>query len=757
MAAIGGAMDQEKRQTPEDVYRGILETLNADRLDLINADYELIKNGWSLHLAIDPYDLQALCFPFAPDDIAAQMRPDKIEEMSRLQNGRYEAFYNLATRPILLEPYVEEVERLRNWILFSNFVPSPVDLVDKYLEILSIPTLSHRKELRETLSELTERDISSLLAVVTGMVSIGSERFTEILSRRLIRSEEGLGMRTSNLRGDQHSIKKIFDVLQGFFERRRGHDSGIDREKWAQRSLRMIERSNWRDAKAIYEVLWLNKQCNQRNQLVLYLSSSPKSAELFESAPLQNDWPVIPMSAGGQRRRYDLVRTASDLFVYMVARGQSDEPSDRPDRAIARLTSLKKLIGQVEEIRTAFQSASDRCEHCNFGGQAKCEFQVYCDGVIEQGKEIAAIRENNVNWSLERRLASMIEDARSSRTGAVEEKYSTLLKTLSDVLRKTDTSARAQEMQVEVALNKAYFVASVVEPRPRVHRNVSCHLNYYPMRLRANDPELRKVLEAVSDLLPRKRWDDQQFNRCVNEYLNIDASRRDDPQSELVRCFLYLVMENIERAGRVAKKFLDRPISEIILQEFRYLDCFILWRADRFVDARFSADEGIRLQHQDGRFHHIRSLVLFSESASGNEEHWKQIVISAERAANIFKRKKDPDMEAASCNNLAFFLSAPERLVVDVDSADKYLQRLTDLIPESEWDPTYPEFFHTKGCVLLAKFLTSAKSGTPDVAVLTEANTNAMQAYNLYPEKTQHYELVTTIDRKAREYSIAIE
>lgn len=752
-------MDQEKRQTPDDVYRGILETLNADRLELIKGDYELIKNGWSIHLAIDPADLQDFCFPFAPDDIAAQMRPDKIEEMSRLQNGRYEAFYNLATRPILLQPYGEEVERLKNWILFSNFVASPVELVDKYLEILSIPTLSRGKDLRETLSELTDRDISSLLAVVTGMVSIGSERFTEILNRRLIRSEEGLGMRTSDLRfgGDQHSIKKIFDVLQGFFKQRRGHDSGIEREKWARRSLRMIERSNWRDAKAIYEVLWLNKQCNQRKQLVLYFSSSPKSAELFESAPLQNDWPVIPMSAGGQRRRYDLVRTASDLFVYMVARGESDEPSDQADRAIAKLTSLKKLIGQVEEIRTAFQSASERCEHCKFGGEAKCEFQVYCDGVIEQGKEIAAIRENNVNWSLERRLASVIEDARSSRTGAVEEKYSTLLKTLSNVLRKTDTSARAQEMQVEVALNKAYFVASVVEARPRVHRNVSCHLNYYPMRLRANDRELREVLEAISDLLPRKRWTDEQFNKCVNEYLNIDAKRRDDPQSELVRCFLYLVMENIERAERVAKKFLDRPISETVLQEFRYLHCFILWRFDRFADARVSADEGIRLHRQDGRFHHIRSLVLFSEPASGNEEHWRQIVISAERATDIFKREKDPGMEAACCNNLAFFLSAPESLVVDVDSADKYLQRLTELISESEWDPTYPEFFHTKGCVLLAKFLTSARSGAPEVEVLADANKYAARAYYLYPEKPQHSDLVTTINNVAREYSVAIE
>lgn len=747
-------MTHGMRQPPFAVYEGMLKTLNADRLGLVKADHELVKNGWSLHFAVDPYDIQEFCFPFSHGDLTEQFLPEKIEQMSRLQNGRYEALYNHAKKPILLQPYEEELDQIKDWIQWSKFVPTEVDLLDKYLSILRIQPLDRPRELRDALAELTDRDISSLLAVVTGMVAIGSKRFNEIYWARLVRKDD-VGVRLSGrtrLDRDDFEVNKVFRVLQQFFEQSGPANLSEGHEKWAQRSRHMIDRSNLRDAKAVHEILRLNRERNKHKELFLYLSSPLKSGNLFKAAPMNNEWPVI------EGRRYYLVRTAADLFVYMVWKGESDDPIVSAEHAVSKLSELQELLKEVEAIRSAFQSASENCAECNGRGQSRCEFQVYCDGVMKYGQDIASSKDKNIKWPLERRLAAVIEDAKRSLApdnGA--QKYSALLDTLSEILGQKGTTARGQEM--EVALTKARFVATFVRP-PRLerHPDVSCHLNYYPMRLGINDRDLKVILNDVLALLPIKRWNNEKFNECVNRYLTVDFGRADDEQSELLRCFLYVVMQALDEGRRIADKFLDpnRSLPDRIRQEFRYLNCFLLWQDLKFAAAKSMADDGIKQGAKDGRFHHVRSLIMFTVVRGSDEQDWDQVIASAEKAREIFNRKKDADMEAVCCNNLAFFLSRPDAAVSEVERVDKYFQRLIQLIPEDEWDPIYPEFFHTKACVLLAKFRSSSKSDAAETRLLMEAHAYAAKAYDLYPAKPQHYQLLRIINDVARDASVVL-
>lgn len=108
-------------------------------------------------------------------------------------------------------------------------------------------------------------------------------------------------------------------------------------------------------------------------------------------------------------------------------------------------------------------------------------------------------------------------------------------------------------------------------------------------------------------------------------------------------------------------------------------------------------------------------------------------------------------MEAVNYNNLAFCHSSDSFVGVNLELAEQYLHELTKRIPETDWDPNYAEFFHTKGCVLLAKF-----RAVEDVAIILEAYKAAMKAFELFPEKPEHRELKETIEDLCSELTIRL-
>src|SRR5437870_13267884 len=126
-------MDNSIRNTPYDVYESILRVLNARRIERVLADQELIRDGWQIHFAVDPHDVGKFCFPFSPTSLLSHLKTSKVEEIARLQNGRYEAIYKMAARPILLKPYEEELDAIPNWATWSAYVPTEAELLDRYL------------------------------------------------------------------------------------------------------------------------------------------------------------------------------------------------------------------------------------------------------------------------------------------------------------------------------------------------------------------------------------------------------------------------------------------------------------------------------------------------------------------------------------------------------------------------------------------------------------------------------------------------
>jgi hypothetical protein len=740
-------MEVSTRKNPYETYEAILRVLNAQRIERVLSDQELIQQGWKIYFAIDPYDIGKFCFPFSPTAVLSQLNTDQIDDIARLQNGRYEAIYRIPTRPILLKPYLEELEATREWAKWSNFVPTKSELLDKYLNLLSIPPETRSKQVKDVLTDLTRRDINSLIAIVTSIVSLGLERLDDVLNNRLIRESPNGALDDSHLSMEPRDrvISKACDVFDEYFRKtKQSHKDTARNAQWIQRSKDVIETNNRRDALAVDQVLQLNEIYNSKQGLILYLSSSPKSDELFGENGLPR--PVINGKA------YDLVRNARDLFIYMIYRGDTDDPIQNAKVAIDKLNEVQEVITNVENVREKFRYVSFNCGHCNKDESLPmCEFGTYCDGVLSQGEHIARRQERNINLSMQKRLAQALESAQSSAKISRKEKHAFILNILSDVLRENQgIKAINQEMEVNIrrSVTQSRFLSDFVTSKPQeIGRQVSCYLNSYPIRLEVTEQGLKEVLRGVIAMLPKARWSIDSFYQAVGRYLKLDASweRQSFAESELVRSFLYLILGNKSRACELADRYLSgKELStRNALREFMYLQCFTLWHSSAAKKAIELAEEGIKKHKKDGRFYHARSIIICDLLTKGGNDgyEWKDVVDGAKQSIEYFKIAKDNDMVAVNCNNLAFAHSSESLAGLDVDVSLHYLNELIRRIPENEWDPNYPEFFHTKGSVLLAQFYV-----TKEPKLLIESYEAATKAYNLFPEKAEHRELIELIE-----------
>lgn len=772
-------MAKHERQTPYNIYRSILQTLNTDteRISLVKSDQELILDGWEIHFAPDIYDLSDFCFPFDPENIIKDLKPHRVAEKSRLQNGRYEVMYNVAHKPILLESYEEELASFLRWARWSKLVVKDSDFIDLLLSAFDIQKGDDPNEVREILSELTDKDMSSVLVVATNLASTGVNRLGEIVNNLAVHGS------LDNKKGEHPILRRrnevvniILDRFRQYFEDNKDHkrddelSSSVDDNTLAYRSQEQIEANNRRDAEAFDQLLQLNEIYNKEKHIILYFSSAPKSIYLDRSLELKERY--YPKVNG---KPYDLVRTATDLFVYMVYKGDAGETIPRTQAAKHRLSELERLIQQIENIKEAFEEASATCRHCTINIMEKrCDYGVLCDGVKKYGRYIEQREELNVNYSLQKRLAGILEETKNRPP---HKRYEEILQTLKGVLdEKVKTKNQEMEVNLQSSINKADFLSTVVNTsnpkadrllnvvgktrRQQKERKVSCYLNSYPVCLIVKNVPLKKIVQEVLDLF-ELAWSRESFKGYVGEYLQLDVELnkqgQEHPESELVRCFLYLLMNQAAKARKIADKYLvsDR-IDEDVRQEFRYLLCFILWKTGHFTKGIELAGQGAELAAHGGKFLHCRSMIMLSLLHTNSEVKgysYSDIVHDTQRALEEFSEDHDlsvqTEMLGVCHNNLAYYLSEPKFNLVDLASAEEHLRQLISYISEEKWD-LYPEFYHTKGCVLFKKFKDSSLPA--DRTLLDEANAAAKRALKLFPKKHEHGELVQLIKETYEQY-----
>jgi tetratricopeptide (TPR) repeat protein len=753
-------MSEQQLRTPYQIYESIIAHFPAgvDRIDLVRRDQELVLDGWKVHYAIDPHDIGRFCIPINIDEMVKELKPGKVEEISRHQNGRYEAFYNL-NRPVLLRRYDDELERSRAWLRRQGNVVNDDEILNRYLAALQLSPQSDPAQTRDVIEDLTERDIGSIIAIVTGILHIGAKRLNEISNRRLSKGRpEGLE-EPPKFEGRKEVSDRIKVVLRQYFTAHAGQFEGAQSDLVAPFKEKMIEDRVSTDSQAIDELLWLNLRYNPSKHLVLYFSSSPKSLYLDKQTAALQD--ILPQIDG---EPYPLVRTPDDLFVYMIYKGDSVSEIEKVEAARNSLEKLGKLLRNIAETRDVFKDINEQCLHCNVDvRESPCEYGSQCEGIREYGEAIRTRQYANVNMSLQQRLAESLEKTLSEAHPKSYQQQ--ILDAISRTIDEKGPKPEQRRMNflMNVSVTKASFVSKAIGPNnssPNV--KVSCYLNSFPTNLEIRTPELRNIFDEVVELFKTRNND--KFEEYVGQYLKFDANIDENAESELMRSFLYLTMGKASEATAISNTFLYEkqsidPTLETVRREFLYLLCFSLWREKNYQEAIRIADEGCRIYSDDGRFFHSRSVVRLDLMTSKRKRKKRAASISPVSeyqmmlqdtltALELFTQSGNTLMAAVCYNNAAFYVSDTDFAMIDAAKARGYFERLVELIPETEWNPIYPEFFHTKGCVLYSSFLTSLEK----LQLLREAQIAACQALELNPAKKEHKDLVKRINQALEKF-----
>jgi hypothetical protein len=741
-------MVKEHPQTPYQIYESILTTLPAglDRIDLVRQDQELIQKGWKIHYAIDPHDIGRFCIPINLDEMVRELKPAKVREISRQQNGRYEVFYNV-NRPILLKKYDHELEKSQSWLRRKGNVVNDDDILNKYLEILELSPESKHDQTKEVIEELSDRDIGSIIAIVTGILHIGAKRLNEISHRRLLKGRlEGVE-EPPRFEGRKKVIETIKVILRQYFIDHAAQFGGAQSDLVQSFREQIIEDRVSTDSKAIDELLWLNSRYNPAKHLILYFSSSAKSLYIDKSSSDLKD--LLPKVNG---KPYPLVRTPDDLFVYMIYKGDSDDQQQQADTAAKTLKELGGLLTDIAETRDAFKEVNQNCRHCNVDvSEPLCEYGAQCEGIRKCGEAMLDRQYRNVNMSLHQRLAEVLEKTHKEahRKNYQQQILDAIKETIGEMGAKPEQ--HRMNFLMNVSITKASFISAVLGPNNSSENvKVSCYLNTFPTVLEIRTPELQRIFREVIELFATRNND--KFEDYVGEYLKFDANLERNPESELMRSFLYLIMGKPSDATSNAQTFLDdNQTPEPLRREFHYLLCFCLWKEKKHEKAIRYANDGCQRYPADGRFYHCRSVISLDllnirekETKQPEKRQKYEIILQdAFSALERFSHAEKSLMSAVCHNNIAYFLSDPEFGLLDANEAGQHFQELTRLISETEWDPVYPEFFHTKGCVFYSKFL---QSPAKNQNLLTEARAAAAKAVHVYPNKEEHDDLLKRID-----------
>ena len=212
------------------------------------------------------------------------MEADEVERRSRLQNGRYEAFYRATSHPILLQPYVTEVEGLVDWATWSKLIEDDAQTLDCYFDLLRMSDRAATEAETEEIIELTHRHLSSAIAIATGIVSTGVKRLRELVEGRLVRSSPDGTIRPLGVQlqprgpGYEIAFKHFKEAFERLLARQPREINDMRREGRPLRSLTAITDANKRDAEAVSHLLQLNEIYAPHRALVIYLSSAPQIA-----------------------------------------------------------------------------------------------------------------------------------------------------------------------------------------------------------------------------------------------------------------------------------------------------------------------------------------------------------------------------------------------------------------------------------------------------------------------------------------------
>ena len=694
-------------RTPFQLCDEILNKLAPERLKLILRDHQLIKEGFHIYFVIDHHEISKFCFPIAAYKIGEYSKR-AIDDISAEQNAYFEIFYQSTNRPVLLKEYHRELIGLRRYIEFNTAkIYEKSELIEAYVKAIDVNKENLDRVIKnENLVDFLKANLKNILAVASGIYSFGSERFVDLLQNRLLFNKFEAADDKYNDFIDKITVsnnaKLFFKILQKITRQTQFiNPSDIVRQEWNDR----------RDAFVIDKVMQFNNILNKNKIILLYFSSAAKSLELFENSDVQELLPTI------SNEKYNILRTPRDIFAYLIRKGVGDTLENRTIDTIRQIKESLDFISKIQEVRNHLKEIEQKCINCQEIGTS-CESLNICIGIKEYAKLIDRGRREFNNMALISNINYLMAHFENIKE---QDPYFYIINFVKQINNEHITKAVEDEVKTirNLVQARCLFLESLpldvsvftIEPVYARRRFVSCLLQEFPFNLKIKEQKLINILQKIQSyiLIPQneKQKNLNMITTALGDYMNFDANAKDNPESDLIRAYIYLVYQRepiTQRAYDLCKEMIEKHKPNI--SEFLYIISFAARHLGFYSKCNDFCNQGIRLYPDDARFYHARALNTFAWfEEKGTDCPVKVCEIVKDCQTAIRKYENDKHMCGMLYNNLAYIHSYKQTECYDIHKALDYLNDLKGKIPKEEWIPLFPEFFDTEATVYYAYYL----------------------------------------------------
>lgn len=720
-----------------------VEALSAHDIGEVLDDVELRRKKTKIFYAVDPFEIVDYCFPIEPN--SARRAPHvSTEQLAHDQAALYELF-TCSQSPILVLPaYRPELEGIE--VFVRHMLDRAHGLSRELFDLLSSDLGDAPDAVDEKRLDALEENFSLILALNLGLLSLGTRRFTDLLSGPV---SPAAPRQFSKLEGDKDRFlwpELRPTVLSSIALRCLEQTSAATRIGGASSRTDRETRNNLRDAEAIDYVVTLNRELLKQYEdarlrdhiLVLYVSSAKRSHRIFRDRQVQERLPII------EGKPFSVWRTRDQIYALAAAGGLGRLSPAKLQAAKRRLLAVKDLLNGLSAMpRVGSAGSVEKCARCALEGgtDRTCSSFTRCAGMRRLADSLERRSSHVANLSFVETadrfqvLASQLERRAEKREEG--ESRAALMSEWRSVLQWTANSPIARGLAVErrlllqrLVLVKASFAPWYGALNERAPGSAWQRVDFVTtgdqalpiwFEVSGDEAEILRCVQtaAFNNTWRRRSISATALSDAARKFLEreVGAGRFDRPH-ELTRCLLFMASDDTQ-GNRLAanhaaamRRFLWKDDAD-----FLYVQIWAEFRSGRANQAVRLAKEGIEAWPRDWRFALGRALARY--------QAWRQTGMNTPIGWNSLRRDlvaakdllvRDTHLEAGSrariyaviLNDLAYLQAIEgrarrsardrDRLAAgarrDLEELKKYKSGRSE-----DWAVQYPEYLHTESTV----------------------------------------------------------
>jgi hypothetical protein len=598
-----------------------------------------------------------------------------------------------------------------------------------------------------------ESQFNNLLAVVMGIHSHGTDRFREVIESRLQKISQVEDPYIAEAAAAYKEPTPLYDEILADLEQ------DLKGGNWSEPEYYRKRRAAQCDAKAVDWLIHMNRYVRrawpESSHSILYLSSAQKTRRIF-SIPSVRRMVEREFSS----LRLPLYRSRAQMLAMIIS-----TESGGPVATVNNLRNIRKIV----KLRPALQQQPANCEVCVLSGGTPRDCTHF--PVCEKIKKLEARREAIQNLGLLGSIETYGELLKARPKDPSHREYLSYFKQILETEKIGDLAIVRMKATLNLALAEARLEPQQELPDATVNTRSSSY--FLPVPPRVPVGEYRAIVERIfsyptlADRIQAKTL----MMDALKEFDKLDRrTERTDANHELVRCVVYMAEREISsdparcdaNALQYAKKMaIEHPK---LRAEF---DCIATWsarRLEKYQEGHNVIKEALADFPEDARFHHGRSVNTIKWLSDEKQHRFCPLKITdaltdAERAYDLYSRnaREHGIPMAIQLNNIAMLASEnSENANFNLGKARAKLDQLKRLLPESEWLPEFPAFFHTDANVKYEEFKALRQRGV-DFEAQMQALEGAAASLDLAGGADNHSEFRKRIERDLKHLKASSE